>query len=144
MRSRDASSNLDFPEMQDIYVPFADLSARWEEQVPYVGTRQFSKRLANVLDIPHVPPQGPATVPPDETFEVDREEGSNPDQAFSWQTRPAVAGRAPEGPCGPAADGSSAAEPERPGSRIAPAGYTAAARIRTPAPGRQHKQDQAP
>jgi hypothetical protein len=36
--------------MQGIYVPSPDLCARWEEQVPYSGTRHFSKRLPNVLD----------------------------------------------------------------------------------------------
>jgi hypothetical protein len=36
-----------------------------------------------VLDLLHVPSPGPAVAPPDEIFEVDREEGSNPDQRLS-------------------------------------------------------------
>jgi hypothetical protein len=88
--------------MQDIQLSPPDLCARWEEQVPYFGTRRFSKCLANVLDIPHVPSSGPAAAPPVGIVEVDHEEGSNPepDHHFSWQTRPAAKAdqRVPEDP----------------------------------------------
>jgi hypothetical protein len=69
--------------MQDIRGYSACLSARWEEQVPYSGTRPFRKCLANVVDLLLVPSPGPAAAPPDEIFEVDQEEGGNPDQKLS-------------------------------------------------------------
>ena len=73
--------------MQDIRDYSARLSARWEEQVPYSGTRQFSKCLANVVDLLLVPSPGPAVAPPDEIVEVDQEEGGNPDQKLSHGRR---------------------------------------------------------
>ena len=65
--------------MQDIQLSPPDLCARWQEQVPYFGTRQFPKCLANVLDILHVPSSRPPNAPPVGIVEVDHEEGSNPD-----------------------------------------------------------------
>jgi len=73
--------------MQDNQLSPPDLCGRWDEQVSYFGTRQFSKRLANVLDILHVPSSGPATPPPVGIVEVDHEEGSNP------RSRPQLPGR---------------------------------------------------
>jgi hypothetical protein len=63
VRCRGASSNLDFPEMQDIQLPSPDLCARWEEQVPYFRTREFSKCLAERARPPSYPVAGASRRP---------------------------------------------------------------------------------
>jgi hypothetical protein len=65
--------------MQDITVFPSYLSASWGESVPYCGTCQLPKRLANVLNLVLVPSPGRAAAPTVGTVEVDHEEGSNPD-----------------------------------------------------------------